>query len=258
MYHVRMKIMNISLILLIVVHSCVTSAKPTQSHKKLTCRNKTAIVAVIDTGLLNSFFTKKAKLCKFGHKDFTNTTETFLPKNITTPVPLDHHGHGTNVAGLIQEYAGKTDYCMVILKYYDPRDRNQNNLANSIRAIEYANDIGANYINYSGGGSFDSDSEKNAIEKFLDNGGIFVAAAGNERSDIQKNPYYPAMYDTRIISVGSIENDGTVSDFSNYGKRISRWEHGRNTVGFGMLMSGTSQATAIATGKMINKKECNK
>jgi hypothetical protein len=66
------------------------------------------------------------------------------------------------------------------------------------------------------------------------------------------------MYDKRIYIVGNIvdEKSRQIASSSNYGKSINSWEVGvsilsilpGNTLGF---MSGTSQATAIKTGKLI-------
>jgi len=218
--------------------------------------SKPAVVAVIDTGLDMRRVPNNAKICKFGHKDFTGG----LSDNSRTvdPVPSDEHGHGTNIAGVIAKYAGDANYCIVVLKYYSPLTTGQNNLQNTIDAIKYATNIGAKYLNYSGGGTERSSKEARAIKAYLDKGGTIIAAAGNERSNIDKFPYYPAMEDSRIISVGSIQQDGRPAGYSNYGKSVKRWEHGTNIEGFGVTMSGTSQATAVAAGKIINKQECDK
>lgn len=217
--------------------------------------SKPAVIAVIDTGLDMRRVPKNAKICKFGHKDFTGG----LSDNSRTvdPVPSDEHGHGTNIAGIIANYAGDANYCIVVLKYYSP-NKEHDNLKFTIEAIKYATNIGAKYLNYSGGGVERSSKEAKAIKAYLDNGGTIIAAAGNERSNIDQRPYYPAMEDSRIISVGSIEKDGYPSNFSNWGKSVKRWEYGRNISGFGVTLSGTSQATAVAAGKIINKQECDK
>lgn len=225
--------------------------------KRMICKNKPTVVAVIDTGFTYSDNTIDPHLCRFGHKDFTHG-ETAIRPELKDPVPLDSHGHGTNVVGVIKEYAKNSNYCVVIIKYTEPTAPSEDNLTNSIDAFLYATNIGAKYINYSGGGSYPSPGERFAVERFLDRGGRLIAAAGNERSDIKLHPYYPAMYDPRIVSVGSMDRDGFVAAYSNYGEEITRWEYGTDVTGFGLRMSGTSQATAIATGKIINESECDK
>ena len=217
-----------------------------------------AIVAVIDTGLSYSDFTRNAKLCVFGRKNFTDQNEYSIFAGTKSLVPSDNHGHGTNIAGVIQQYAGDANYCMVIIKYFDPKSMNNNNLENTVKAIDYATSIGAKYINYSGGGTAMDLQEIRAVKRFLNKGGIFIAAAGNEKSDVEKQPYYPALDDPRVIAVGSIDSNGMVAKYSNYGKPILRWENGTDVFAFGLRMSGTSQAAAIVTGKMIKSAECQK
>ena len=47
---------------------------------------------------------------------------------------------------------------------------------------------------------------------------LFVAAAGNNRTDTDVKPFYPAGYDSpNIVSVGSVDNAAQYSSFSNYG-----------------------------------------
>lgn len=219
------------------------------------------IVAVIDTGFGYENKGKDAKLCKFGHKDFTSAGLTAKEFNTVDPVPLDRHGHGTHVTGLINHYAGlgTRDYCIVILKYYDsklPWKEQRENLQRSIDAINYAAKIHVDIINYSGGGVEWAEKEAKAVKKFLDGNGIFFAAAGNENANLSKSAYYPAMDDKRIISVGNIDANGDVGLMSNYGYQVSCWELGTNVEMYGMSMTGTSQSTAIATGKFVANKPC--
>lgn len=56
-----------------------------------------------------------------------------------------------------------------------------------------------------------------------------------------------------------LEKDGVQSKVSNYGKIVNRWEIGRSVSGYGIIQSGTSQATAVAMGKILsqNKNKCD-
>jgi hypothetical protein len=135
-----------------------------------------------------------------------------------------------------------------------------NNLRATIEALKEANNLGVQYINYSGGGADPSDDERREVLKFLNHGGIFVAAAGNDGKLLGKElTYYPAMYDPRIVVVGGKDEQGNCMSYSNYGPFVNRWEIGVNVVGYGISMSGTSQATAVATGKLVslNKNTCD-
>jgi hypothetical protein len=185
----------------------------------------------------------------------------------------DHHGHGTHIAGLVALEAGSADYCLIILRYYDPKSNESNNLINTVKSIMYANKMGASVINYSGGGLAPSEEERAAVTEFLDRGGLFVAAAGNERSDINIHKYYPAAYDPRIVMVSAHDRGNAVLPTSNYSGTLSQdrkvdsikpgemkveYELGNNVYStlpgdqYG-YMTGTSQATAIMTGTLVNR-----
>jgi len=230
---------------ILFVSSCTTVAQ-----------EKPKIVAVIDSGFRFSEKTKRVKLCQFGHRDFS-AQNVFERGYTQTPIPKDIHGHGTNIVGLIQKYAGNANYCIVIIKFWNPQSNGQVNLNNSVKALKYANNIKADYVNYSGGGPVSDFSEKIMVKAILNRGGKFIAAAGNEKENINLHPYYPAMYDSRVITVGSTDSFGQRLDSSNYGPSVKKWEIGLNQEAFGIKMTGTSQATAITTGKLL-KKECAK
>ncbi len=205
--------------------------------------NATTKVAVIDTGFdLDN--PRHVKLCKDGHKDFTNT-------NIK-----DSHGHGTHIAGLIANNADNSDYCLVILKYYPAK----NQLLSSLNSLKYAIFMKVDIINYSGGGTDKSELECKLIKQALDQGIKVVAAAGNERSDLALKGYYPALCDERVVVVGT---DHKRLPAANYGAPIKYLEDGLNVVSIlpnnrTGTMSGTSQATAIRTGKIVKQIDTSK
>lgn len=222
-------------------------------------------VAVIDTGFGYGNIKKDAKLCHMGHMDFSRD-HLFSYLGLNNLIPRDTLGHGTNIVGIIEDYAkkSKVDYCIVILKFYSKDQSNSENLKASIAAINFANDeIRADFINYSGGGPSDDSEEREAVLKFLNRGGKFIAAAGNDEQEIGSGnaTYYPAMYDKRIVVVGNLNKHGVRSRSSNYGSAVNRWEIGENVTGYGVTLTGTSMSTAIATGKILNEvyknNQCN-
>lgn len=223
-------------------------------HKQ--CKSVTT-VAVLDTGFGYNNLGHSAKLCKFGHKDFSVDQRYSAEYGTKDKIPLDIHGHGTNIVGVIADNAKITNYCFVIIKYYSIKQDGKQSVEASNKALEYAANIGADFINYSGGGPERSDRETKAVKRFLDNGGKFIAAAGNEGTnlDLIENAYYPAMDDKRIIVVGNNNFYGVRSYKSNYGKVVKRWELGENVTGYGLTMTGTSQATAVATGKILSERK---
>ena len=174
----------------------------------------------------------------------------------------DNHGHGTHIAGIIgaegDNKIGVTGVApkvsIMVLKYFDPRAPG-NNLVNTIKAFEYAVKMNAHIINYSGGGLEFSSPEFKAVEKAQQKGILFVAAAGNERSNSDFNKYYPADYDLdNIISVTALNPTLRVLSSSNYGVHTvdiaAPGENIYSTIpgnAFGP-MTGTSQATAFVSG----------
>jgi subtilisin family serine protease len=175
----------------------------------------------------------------------------------------DNHGHGTHVAGIVGAEGDNgvgisgvsPKVSLMILKYYDPKARSTDNLQNTIRAIQYATKMNAHIINYSGGGLDFSKPEYEAVKAARDKGILFVAAAGNERSNSDKKPYYPANYALdNIVSVTAIDPGAQVLKSSNWGINTvdlaAPGEHIFSTLPnnqYGM-MTGTSQATAFVTG----------
>jgi major intracellular serine protease len=190
-------------------------------------------VAVIDTGIQKAY-TKQANLCKSGHKSFAKDKSV-----------VDTHGHGTNIAGLIKNKAGKSKYCIIVIRFYS---NGAGDLSKAfIRSLEYAYILKPDILNLSGGGLFSDKRERLIIKRILDKGIIVNAAAGNESLNLDNNClYYPACYDKRINVIGAKNVPQ-----SNYGKIVDYTINGKDRKAFGITLSGTSQSTAIFTGLMI-------
>jgi len=244
----------ILIVLALLTQSCHNEDVQTIPMPK-SCHGRPTTIAIIDTGFGAGFRGEEmAKLCKYGHKNFVDDDNSFK-FGTKDPVPVDHNGHGTHVAGIIDKYAREANinYCLVVIEYYSPKDDSNQNLQNTVKAINYAKQIHVDFINYSSGGLDKSNEEVMAVKNFLNAGGKFIAAAGNEHTDLSQRPYYPAMDDSRVIVVGSIKRDGTIARYSNFGTRVNRWEMGSGVEVFGKYMGGTSQACAIATGKLVGE-----
>ncbi len=235
---------------------------------KIETGKPSVIVAVIDTGIdaghpdlkTNIWKDPKAKAAKdqnvniYGWNFVTNQ-----------PNPIDSHGHGTHVAGIIGAVAdpkkgvsGVAQKVSIMpVKYYSDTSSGAVNLKNTISAIEYAINNGARIINYSGGGPEFSEDEYLAIRKAEAKGVLFVAAAGNEHADTDRieHYYYPSAYRlSNIISVAATDIRNNLLPSSNWGKsKVDVTAPGENifsTLPGGMYgtMSGTSQATAFVSG----------
>lgn len=244
--------------------------------------NKDTLVAIIDTGidihhedLKNNLWTNPGEtgLDKNGRNKETNGIDddqndfvddvhgwNFVSGNNNLS---DNHGHGTHIAGIIGAEASNKkgisgispNVSLMILKYFDPKVPNTDNLKNTIASIRYAINMGAHIINYSGGGTEYSKDEYDAVALAEKKGILFVAAAGNEKSNSDQHHYYPADYTLKnIISVTAIDPTTEVLSSSNYGiLTVDIAAPGQNILSclpnnsYG-VMTGTSQATAFVTG----------
>lgn len=241
---------------------------------KLTRGSRKIVVAVIDTGidtehpdLKDNLWVNEGEIPGNGIDDDGNgyiddvNGWNFVYNNSNLS---DNHGHGTHIAGIIGA-SGRAklmgvapDVSIMVLKYFDPKKPNQNPLEATIEAIHYAVEMGADVINYSGGGLNPNKFEKDALRLAEKKGILFVAAAGNERSNSDVRAYYPADYElSNILSVTAINPNSQVLNSSNYGERtVDLAAPGENILstvpggGYGEL-TGTSQATAFATGVAV-------
>lgn len=184
---------------------------------------------------------------------------------VNMPNPSPEGGHGTHVAAVIggakipdEGVSGIAPTVKIMsLRYYSDANPGSVNLLNSIKSFGYALDHGARIVNYSGGGPEFSESEYIMIRRALADGVLVVAAAGNERQDVDQsaNFYYPASYrQPNMITVAAVDPNGNLMASSNWGaKRVDVAAPGENI--FSALphgrygyMSGTSQATSVVSG----------
>jgi subtilisin family serine protease len=230
---------------------------------KITSGNRKVVVAVIDTGL----DANHKDLSKNVWHDPNEKTRNVYGWNfvVNQPNPIDDHGHGTHVAGIIGAVtdletgvSGVAQQVSIMpVKYYSDANPGSVNLRNTVKAINYAVEHGARIINYSGGGPEFSEEEYLAIKKAEAKGVLFVAAAGNEHqnTDLVENYYYPSAYRlSNIISVAAIDINNNLLPSSNWGvNKVDVAAPGENiysTLPGGRYghMSGTSQATAFVSG----------
>jgi len=125
----------------------------------------------------------------------------------------------------------------------------------AIKAIQYAKTRGAKVINASWGSADCSLTLKAAIESLATDQILFVAAAGNNGSNIDLYPSYPASYGLAgVLSVAASTINFATANFSNYSSNtvhviapgqqiLSTYKNGSQQV-----LSGTSMAAPLVSG----------
>ena len=175
---------------------------------------------------------------------------------------MDVHGHGTHVTGILAArgdngigIAGVNWRIRILPEKFHSGDGGS--VSGAIAAIEHAVLAGAKVISASWGTPTNNAALRDAVEWAGDNGVILVVAAGNQSSDID-NPstaYYPAAYADlpRVLSVASIDPDGRLSSFSNFGDAVDLAAPGASVLSAGLdgsyvHWSGTSMAVPHVAG----------
>jgi len=181
--------------------------------------------------------------------------------------PMDDDGHGTHVSGTIgavgNNAIGVTGVnwrvSIMGLKFLDAEGNGYT--SDAVAAVKYATrmrrDFGVNVvaINASWGGETRSTALANAIAAAGRAGILFVTAAGNESSNNDRTPSYPAnLSDDSVIAVAATNHSNRLAAFSNYGSTTVDLA----APGVGILstvpgggyasFSGTSMATPYVTG----------
>jgi subtilisin family serine protease len=137
--------------------------------------------------------------------------------------PSDEVGHGTHVAGTIGAIGNNSIGVVGVnwsVRLMPLKICAQTcDLSAEIAALDYAADEGAKVVNSSFGGVHpEVQAERDVIEAAGAAGIIDVAAAGNNSSDNDLDPFYPASYPLdNVISVAATTDLGELASFSNFG-----------------------------------------
>lgn len=149
----------------------------------------------------------------------------FIGSNDTTsqrPAWTDELGHGTHVAGIIAAMAnnigvtGVAPFCKILpVKVLD--EWGNGDTVSVSQGVEWATQQGAQVMNLSLRVHQRDPVMEEAINKALANNTVIVAATGNDGGVWEA---YPAAFDG-VIGVGSVDEQRTRANTSNYGNWIS-------------------------------------
>jgi large repetitive protein len=139
--------------------------------------------------------------------------------------PIDDHGHGTHVAGILGGVGGNGvgivgvawRVQIMALKFLDTLANGS--VSDAIECIDYARTKGAKIINASWGWYGENSSAlRDAIQSIQNAGIIFVAACGNSAINNDTNPLYPASFDLdNIVAVAATTRADQLAQWSSYG-----------------------------------------
>ena len=190
-------------------------------------------IAILDTGIDETNGTLRKYVAK-----------SYNPQNKDDNVQ-DECGHGTHIAGIITNLSNNKIMPVKVL------NGNGTGKSSDIAiGIKWAVEEGAKVINLSLGGTKYDQLLKEAIDYATERGCIVVCASGNTYSE---RKIYPACL-PNAISVGSIDKDGNISNFSNRGDSVDVYALG-DVISFGLNgeyieKSGTSMACAIISAEL--------
>ena len=193
------------------------------------------VVAVIDTGvdynhedLQDNIWTNSAEVS--GQKGTDDDNNGYVDDvhgiNLIDPneTPMDDHGHGTHVAGIISMENNNVGgvgiaYKSKIMPIKAGGSDGTFNSTDIAKGIEYAYKNGADVINMSFGSSAHSALIENALQDAF-NSCVLVAAAGNDGIPTADCPLggqnmYPASY-SYVIGVMAYDEDNKFASFSNW------------------------------------------
>ncbi|MEX5720681.1 S8 family serine peptidase [Geodermatophilus maliterrae] len=195
------------------------------------------VVAVVDTGydtdhedLAGALWTNPAEPCGTLDTDGNGKAGDCHGWNFTTDSPAVDNGaggtHGASVAGAVGARAdngrGTAGVAPgVTIMPLVAGSGSGVDVVLGAEAIRYAADHGADVVNASWGGPMSGwalETLRSAVAYAGSKGVLVIAAAGNDATDRDRSPVYPAsLTEGNVVTVGASTAGDTVSSFSAYG-----------------------------------------
>lgn len=247
----------------------------------ITTGSSAVVVGVVDTGidrnhpdLAANMWTNADDIAGNGIDDdgngYTDDTYGFgITHESSSPDPMDNHNHGTHCAGTIGAIGNNNrgvpgiNWNVKIMALKAFASNGTGYLSDVLTVLNYALTMKSRGVNLrvlsnSYGGFPYSATFESTLATIEGAGILFVAGAGNNNSDNESSPFYPASYTTTgVLSVAATDQQDLRATFSNYGATsvdigapgVNIWSTIRTSSngGYG-LFSGTSMATPHASG----------
>jgi len=200
--------------------------------------DKRVKIAVVDSGVnLDKYPNLKPYICKTGSKDFTGGKNPFKDSLIIE--------HGTNIISILTKDLNPNKYCIVVVKYYDPK-AGYDNMKQYQTALLYAIRFKIKYLNLSVSGDFYDQIEYRALNLAITKGIKVAVAAGNEEKNLDKDCHsFPACYKLTIDSDNYVVIGNKMSNYGKFVKKISYYKGGTP------ILAGSSESTAYYLNKWI-------
>ncbi|MDO8349399.1 MAG: S8 family serine peptidase, partial [Planctomycetota bacterium] len=200
----------------------------------ITTGDPAVIVAVLDTGirmthqdLAGQLWTNPGEIPGNGiDDDAAGFVDDVHGMNAITDGgdPTDDAGHGTYVAGTIAAsgdgggpmvgVAWRTQ--IMACKFLNARGTGA--VSDAIKGLNFAIRHGARIVNASFGGGDASEAFLEALQRARSARILFVASAGNDGSDNDRFPSFPACYPVdNVVAVAALDRSGALAPFSNHG-----------------------------------------
>ena len=183
----------------------------------------TVVVAVVDTGVNYSHTDLQSSMWSSG-TDTWSVLHGFNAVDFNND-PMDLHGHGTHVAGIIgasgDNATGTTGVCwkasIMAVRVLDATGLGST--ADIIKGIGFAVAHGAKVINMSLGGTVYDPLFNDAITAAQAADVVVVVAAGNSGRSNDTTPTYPCNFtQPNLICVAALDQAYGIATFSNYGR----------------------------------------
>ena len=242
------------------------------------------IVAIIDTGieythpdLVNMMWTNPGEIADNGIDDDGNGIiddyygADFTEDTSGTGDPIDVHSHGTHCAGIVaaeenngEGIAGVASFSQGKVKLMAVKglsDSGSGTMSGLLAGLNYAIAMGARISSNSWGSGVSSsiaEYYESIWDPVLQNNPdhLFIAAAGNDATEINDDlrPMACGLVEPNLMCVASMQSDGTMSSFSNYGENYIHVFAPGTSIASTIpdasysYKSGTSMATPMVSG----------